>query len=87
MEQKEQSEKRAEEAGKQAVEPISEVREPAVMSLDEILGRSERAYAAYMEAQMEVAKAYRENELQAEKADIESEQKAKNACDEVISKL
>jgi len=69
-EPRERSKKAVKETEEQAVKPVEEVQEQveptreaeekAVSPLDEVLGRAERAYATYMEAQQQVARAYRQ---------------------------
>ncbi len=64
------------------VEPSTELQ--ATQPLDEFLGRAQKAYISYLEAQKEVWKAYHETEQQVESEYKEAEQKAKSACDEAI---
>ena len=61
--------------------PSEEAREKTATSLSDILLRAEKAYAAYVDAQKDVATAYRESELEAERAYRESEHQAKHARD------
>ena len=75
MDQREEGAK-AREQGGQAQKPAKPAEPPAAApaggqpatSLSEILLRAEKAYAAYKEAQSDVAQAYRESELEAERA-------------------
>lgn len=62
------------------VEAVPKLSKP----LDEVLGRAERAYLAYMEAQKEVGQAYRENEVQAEGTLRQSEEDARNSSNGII---
>ncbi len=55
--------------------------------LSDVLGKAQRAYVAYLEAQKEVAKAYKVNEIQLEKAFREAERIADKACQEAIAEL
>ena len=65
---------KAEKTAEKVVSPPSqEAREKPATSLSDILLRAEKAYAAYVEAQKDVATAYRESELEAERAYRESE--------------
>ena len=57
----------------EAVEPAEE--RPS-SPLDEVMSQAERAYAAYMDAERQVAKAYHENEVQVAKAYKRAEQQA-----------
>ncbi len=61
--------------------------EQAVRPLDDVLGRAERAYSAYMGAKKEVANVYRENELHEESIYKAREQQAKSARDENIRRI
>ena len=59
----------SEGAQEQVVEDTEEkAEEQPARPLDEVLGQAEKAYAAYMEAQRQVASAYRMNEEQIAKA-------------------
>ena len=64
MVQTKQDEKVVEPAEQQAAKPGG----VAVPSLADILQKAEQAYAAYMDAQKDVASAYRRSELDAEGA-------------------
>ena len=74
--------------GDEVIEPIEEVaaepRGGAAEPLAEVLKRLESAYAAYTEAEREVAKAYKSNETQVEKAYKEAERKANNAFEKAV---
>lgn len=61
------------------------VREQAIEPLAEVLGRVESAYAAYVDAEREVAKAYKANEQQVEKSYKEVEQQANSTCEQAIA--
>lgn len=52
--------------------------------LDEFLGRAQKAYLTYLEAQKDVWKAYHETEQKFEEDFREAEQKASNVRDETI---
>lgn len=78
MVQTKQDEKSVEPAKQQAAKPEG----GAVPSLADILQKAEQAYAAYMDAQKDVAEAYRQSELDAEKAYKASETRAKTKRDE-----
>ena len=55
--------------------------------LSDVLGKAQRAYSAYLEAQKEVAKAYKVNELQLERAYREAERHADEECQNTIAEL
>ena len=58
--------------------------ERLVDPLAELLSRVQSAYAAYLEAQKEVASAYGERKEQVERAYKQAEQQANNACEKAI---
>ena len=53
--------------------------------LSDVLGKAQKAYSAYLEAQREVAKAYKVNELQLERGYKETAQKADRDCENAIN--
>ena len=57
------------------VEPVENLAK-ASSALSDVLAQAERAYAAYTNAQKEVARAYKDNEQQVEAAYKETEKKA-----------
>ena len=60
-----QEEEAVQEEQEQTEEVVrAEAEQSAVKPLDEVLGQAQKAYAAYMEAEREVARIYRENEQQ-----------------------
>jgi len=59
---------------------------PAVEPLEEILGRAEKAYTAYIDAQKEVARAYKRNEVQFDKAFITAGDRANAVYTEALQK-
>jgi hypothetical protein len=59
---------------------------PAVEPLEEILGRAEKAYTAYIDAQKEVGRAYKRNEVQFDRSFAASGEKANASCTEAIQK-
>jgi len=60
--------------------------QPAVEPLEEILGRAEKAYTAYIDAQKEVARAYKRNEVQFDKAFVAAGDRASAAYAEALQK-
>ena len=71
----------------QAVISTTEASEPVADPLAELLGRAERAYAAFLEAQREVARAYKGQEKQAEAAYRKAEQRANEACEAAMEQV
>ena len=69
-----------EEVVKLTIEPPEQIMDP----LTELLGRAQRAYADYISAQKEVARAYKEREQQVEKAYKEVEAQANKAWDKAV---
>ncbi len=53
--------------------------------LSDVLGKAQKAYSAYLEAQKEVAKAYKVNELQLERSYREAQRIAEKACQDAIN--
>ena len=58
--------------------------EPMVKPLDEVMGQAEKAYAAYMEAERQVARIYKSNEVQVANAYRKAEEQANRACEEGV---
>ena len=54
-------------------------------TLDEVMTQAERAYAAYMDAERQVAKAYHENEMQVAKAYKRAESQAYRAFETTVT--
>ena len=58
-----------------------QVEETLKSPLDEIVGYAERAYAAHIEAERQLARAYRDNEVQVAATHRGTEQQAQITCD------
>ena len=68
------------------IECDAETLEESFGPLADVLGRAESAYAAYMDAQRQVARAYKENEQQIEIAYEKVVQQTIRDCDKIIDK-
>jgi hypothetical protein len=75
----------AEELQEQVEQSSVQAEESAIKPLDEVLGQAEKAYAAYMEAERQVARIYKENEQQVANAYRRTEQQTNQACEKSIS--
>jgi len=68
--QRQQTNKVVEKTEEPATELVPETLNETPAGLDEVLGRAEMAYTAYLEAQRKVAAAYKEQERQEDKEHI-----------------
>ena len=79
--QKEQVKEAVKQTEELAVKLEAGAPEQVIDPLTELLGRAQSAYAAYMEAEKEVARAYKARERQVERSYKEAEQQANSACE------
>ena len=82
--QKELVKRAVKHAEEQAPKPEDGTSEQVMDPLAELVGRAHSAYAAYADAQKQVARAYKERDQQLEKAYKQAEQQADSTYEETI---